>query len=92
MRSFSKNSWAGLHHFNPSSHHRVGVTGRSEAELITIASNFTNSVSPFCLPSIAYPPLSMQKHCSHEMSIEQLERDERCEDNPKLRMMHAEVR
>lgn len=25
------------------------------------------------------------------MSIEQLERNERCEDNPRLRMMHAEV-
>ncbi|EJK64767.1 hypothetical protein THAOC_14466, partial [Thalassiosira oceanica] len=37
-----------------------------------------------------YPPLSMQKHCSHQMSIEQLERNERCEDNPKLHMMHAE--
>lgn len=64
MESFSKTSWESLHHFNPSSRHKVGVT--------------------------AYPPLSMQKYCSHQMSIEQLERNERCEDNPKLHMMHAE--
>ena len=38
----------------------------------------------------AYPNLSMQERCSHDMSAEEVERDERCADTPDLHMMHAE--
>jgi len=38
----------------------------------------------------AYPSLSMQESCSDTMSIAQIERDEHCNDLPKLHMMHAE--
>ena len=69
MESFSKTSWDGLRHFNPSSRHRVGVTGRFEVNcLCTVYRTFTYSMCPFrrlpSLPALKYAEtlLSYNEH------------------------------
>eukprot|EP00571_Detonula_confervacea_P014480 CAMPEP_0172307258 /NCGR_PEP_ID=MMETSP1058-20130122/8148_1 /TAXON_ID=83371 /ORGANISM="Detonula confervacea, Strain CCMP 353" /LENGTH=931 /DNA_ID=CAMNT_0013019371 /DNA_START=12 /DNA_END=2807 /DNA_ORIENTATION=+ len=46
--------------------------------------------SEFNVGVTAYPNLTQQKKCSRKMTIEQLEKDERCAEMKDLHMMHAE--